>query len=139
MKLLEMEPYLLIIASLLGRPKGQQNDTLSLAPVVAELVALLQRKVPRRPRDGAAGQAGQGRRGAARKRALQRGGEGGEEQVARFSAILTGVTDLFVCDAFGTSTGGLRGAHQDSKYDVSVNWSQRIHWDDMQGCLYMGS
>eukprot|EP00484_Ammonia_sp_Unknown_P008519 CAMPEP_0197073050 /NCGR_PEP_ID=MMETSP1384-20130603/210407_1 /TAXON_ID=29189 /ORGANISM="Ammonia sp." /LENGTH=478 /DNA_ID=CAMNT_0042511875 /DNA_START=100 /DNA_END=1537 /DNA_ORIENTATION=- len=44
-KLLDMEPDRLIITSHLGRPKGQKKEKLSLAPVVAELEKLLNKKV----------------------------------------------------------------------------------------------
>ena len=120
-KLLEMEPDRLIIASHLGRPKGQQNDKLSLAPVAAELETLLKRKVTlvkdwfrddletevlAKQDKGAVvllenvrfyvEETGKGE-DAEKKKVKAK-----EEEVARFRAILTGVADLFVCDAFGT-------------------------------------
>jgi len=120
-KLLEMEPDRLIIASHLGRPKGQQNDKLSLAPVAAELETLLKRKVTlvkdwfrddleaevlSKQDKGAivllenvrfyVEETGKGEDAEKNKTKAK------DEEVARFRGILTGIADLFVCDAFGT-------------------------------------
>jgi len=120
-KLLAMEPDRLILASHLGRPKGQASDKLSLAPVAAELESLLKRKVTLIKdwfRDDLEAEVlskvekggivllenarfyveetGKGE-DAEKKKVVAK-----EEDVIRFRAILTGIADLFVCDAFGT-------------------------------------
>merc|ERR1712087_724241 len=116
-----MEPDRLLITSHLGRPKGQKKEKLSLAPVAAELEKLLNKKVilikdwfrddleaevlSKVEKGGIVllenarfyvEETGKGE-DAEKKKVVAK-----EEDVTRFRAILTGIADLFVCDAFGT-------------------------------------
>ena len=120
-KLLELEPDRLIITSHLGRPKGQKKEKLSLAPVVAELEKLLEKKVILVKdwfRDDLEAEVlAKQEKGAIIvlencRFYIEEEGKGEdkdknkikakEEDVKRFRAILTGIADMFVCDAFGT-------------------------------------
>jgi len=120
-KLLEMKPDRLIITSHLGRPKGQKKEKLSLAPVAAELEKLLGQKVVlvqdwfRDDLEEAVlskQEAGaivllencrfyieeEGKGENAKKEKIK----ADKDKVTAFRKILTGIADLFVCDAFGT-------------------------------------
>eukprot|EP00486_Rosalina_sp_Unknown_P001612 CAMPEP_0201566028 /NCGR_PEP_ID=MMETSP0190_2-20130828/5524_1 /ASSEMBLY_ACC=CAM_ASM_000263 /TAXON_ID=37353 /ORGANISM="Rosalina sp." /LENGTH=450 /DNA_ID=CAMNT_0047984201 /DNA_START=86 /DNA_END=1438 /DNA_ORIENTATION=+ len=120
-KLLALEPDRLIITSHLGRPKGQNKPKLSLAPVVAELEKLLEKKVILVKdwfRDDLEAEVlSKQDKGAIIvlencRFYIEEEGKGEdkdknkikakEEDVKRFRAILTGIADMFVCDAFGT-------------------------------------
>ena len=124
-KLLEMNPDRLVITSHLGRPKGQKKDKLSLAPVAAELESLLKKKVILVKdwfRDDLESEVlAKQEKGAIIllenvRFYIEEEGKGEdkdknklkakEEEVKRFRAILTGIADLFVCDAFGTCHRG---------------------------------
>jgi len=116
-----MEPDRLIITSHLGRPKGQKNDKLSLAPVAAQLEKLLNKKVIlikdwfrndleteilSKQEKGAIimlenvrfyiEEEGKGEDKDKNKIKAK------DDEIKRFRAILTGIADLFICDAFGT-------------------------------------
>jgi len=121
-KMLELKPSRLIITSHLGRPKGQKKEKLSLAPVAAELGALLGQKVVLVQdwfRDDLEGEVlSKQEEGAIVllencRFYIEEEGKGENanhekvkadpEKVAAFRRILSGIADLFVCDAFGTS------------------------------------
>jgi len=121
-KLLDMEPDRLIITSHLGRPKGQKKEKLSLAPVVAELEKLLNKKVVFVKdwfRDDLESEVlAKQEKGAIIvlencRFYVEEEGKGEDkdknkvkakaEEVERFRKILSGIADLFINDAFGTS------------------------------------
>merc|ERR1712087_856920 len=116
-----MEPDRLLITSHLGRPKGQKKEKLSLAPVAAELEKLLNKKVILIKdwfRDDLESEI------LSKQEAgsiillenvrfyIEEEGKGEDkdknkikakdDEIKRFRAILTGIADLFICDAFGT-------------------------------------
>eukprot|EP01083_Nonionella_stella_P005510 15913_1 len=120
-KLLEMEPDRLVITSHLGRPKGQQKDKLSLAPVATELESLLKKKVVLIKdwfRDDLETEVlAKQEKGAIcllenARFYVEETGKGEDkdkkktkadpEKVKQLRAVLTSIADLFVCDAFGT-------------------------------------
>merc|ERR1719242_1165827 len=124
-KLLEMDPDRIVITSHLGRPKGQKKDKLSLAPVATELEPLLKRKVILIKdwfRDDLESEVlSKQEKGAIillenARFYIEEEGKGEdkdknklkakEEEIKRFRAILSGIADLFVCDAFGTCHRG---------------------------------
>eukprot|EP01084_Bolivina_argentea_P011366 21246_1 len=120
-KLLEMDPDRLIITSHLGRPKGQKKDKLSLKPVAEKLEELLGKKVTLIT---------DWFREDLEKEVLSKLDKGSivllenarfyieeegkgvnadgakckadENKVKQFRDILSGIADLFICDAFGT-------------------------------------
>merc|ERR1712087_782644 len=116
-----MEPDRLLIWAHLGRPKGQKKDKLSLAPVAAALESLLNKKVILIKdwfRDDLESEIlSKQEKGSIIllenvRFYIEEEGKGEdkdknkikakEEDVTRFRAILTGIADLFVCDAFRT-------------------------------------
>merc|ERR1712228_1070196 len=123
--LLAMSPDRIVITSHLGRPKGQKKDKLSLAPVAAALESLLNKKVILIKdwfRDDLESEIlSKQEKGAIIllenvRFYIEEEGKGEdkdknklkakEEEIKRFRAILSGIADLFVCDAFGTCHRG---------------------------------
>ena len=104
--ILSQQPKTLILLSHLGRPKGQRQADLSLAPVAAALADMLQRAVAFAPNCI-------GRAAAAAIAALPPGGilllentrfhPGETKNDEAFARQLAGHGDIFVNDAFGTA------------------------------------